>query len=77
MLRLIRDEAALIAKTIDTVPKSFVLQHATNLIDIYIRPVLGHILESTTERYVDWVADHLLVAEHRAAWALYLDGDDA
>lgn len=77
VLRLIRDETALIAKTIDSVPKSLILQHATNLIDIYIRPVLGHVSERTTERYLDWVADHLLVAEHRAAWASYLDGADA
>ncbi len=74
LLRLIRDEVALIAASIDTVPRSVVLQHATNLVGIYIRPVLGHVSEETTERYLNWVADHLLVAEHRAAWTDYLEG---
>lgn len=74
LLRLIRDETALIERSVHLVPKAVVFQHATNLIDIYIRPVLGHVSSATTERYLDWVADHLLVAEHCAAWGRYLEG---
>jgi integrase len=76
LLRLLDEETKLIARAGGAVPRSTLLQHAGNLISIYIRPVLGHISDETTERYVDWLADHLWVAEYRASWSAYLRGCD-
>ncbi len=77
LLRLLQEETALMARTTDAVPRSTLLEHARNLVGNYIRPVLGHVSEATTERYLGWVADHVWVAEHRSAWSAYLDAADA
>ncbi|GAA0567723.1 hypothetical protein GCM10009416_02210 [Craurococcus roseus] len=53
VMRLIKDEMALIERSIHLVPEAIIFQHATSLIDIYIRPVLGHVSQRTTERYLD------------------------
>lgn len=75
LLRLINEEFELIGATLDLIPRSAVFQNAQSLIDIYIKPVLGHVSRDTTERYVDWIADHLWVARHRADWSAYLEGE--
>jgi integrase len=76
LLRLLQEEMALTAGTLGAVPRSTLLEHARNLVGVYIRPVLGHASETTTERYLGWIADHVWVAEHRGAWSAYLDGAD-
>ena len=74
LLRLLTEEYQLIERTVDLIPRSAVLQNVESLIDVYIRPVLGHVSRETTERYLDWIADHLWVSHHRAAWSAFLDG---
>jgi integrase len=69
LLRLLEEE-----RHLSNIGRAGLLQHATNLIEVYIRPVMGHVSTATTERYLDWVADHLWVAEHRSAWSSYLEG---
>jgi endonuclease/exonuclease/phosphatase (EEP) superfamily protein YafD len=76
LLRLLRDEMATMQHALNEVPRSMLLDHARNLVGNYIRPVLGHVSEETTERYLGWVADHVWVSENRAAWAAYLDVAD-
>jgi len=76
LLRLIHEESERIGQSATILPRSALIGQATDLIATYIRPVLGHVSEQTTGRYLEWVADHFLVAEHRAAWARYLGGAD-
>jgi integrase len=76
LLRLVRDEACLIGQATSALPKSVLLELSTNLISTYIRPVLGHVSEQTSTRYLEWLADHFMVAEHRAAWARFLEDVD-
>ena len=73
LLRLLSEEMAVMTRTLEEVPRSMLLDHARNLVGNYIRPVLGHVSEETTERYLGWVADHVWVAENRNAWSAYLD----
>ena len=75
LLRLLEEEFKLIQKTIDVIPRSAVFQAAENLVDIYLKPVLGHVSGQTTERYLEWVGDHLWVARHRAGWSSFLESD--
>jgi integrase len=75
LLRILQEEYQLIASSLDHLPRSAVLQNAENLVEIYIKPVLGHASRDTTERYLDWIADQLWVGRHRADWSLYLEGN--
>lgn len=75
LLRLIHEESERIGKSASNLPRSALIGQASDLIHVYVRPILGHVSEQTTARYLEWVADHFLVAEHRAAWARYLDGN--
>jgi integrase len=77
LLRLIHEEGERIGKAAASLPRSALIGQATDLVQIYVRPILGHVSEKTTERYLEWVADHFLVAEPRAAWVHYLEGGNA
>ena len=77
LLRLIHEEGERIGQSAATLPRSVMITQATDLVQMYVRPVLGHVSEQTTARYLEWVTDHFMVAEHRAAWAHYLEGNDA
>jgi integrase len=77
LLRLIHEEGERIGQSAATLPRSVMITQATDLVQMYVRPILGHVSEQTTARYLEWVADHFMVAEHRAAWAHYLEGNDA
>jgi integrase len=74
LLRLIHEEGERIGQAAATLPRTALIGQASDLVQTYVRPVLGHVSEETTARYLEWVADHFLVAEHRAAWAHYLEG---
>jgi len=77
LLRLLTEEAALIQRTLSSVPRAQTLLQVENLISVFLSPVMGHVDEKTTETYLEWVADHLWVSEHRRAWTSYLeDGDE-
>lgn len=73
LLRLIHEECERIGKTVSTFPRTALIGSASDLVQLYIRPILGHVSEQTTARYLEWVADHFLIAEHRGAWSRYLD----
>ncbi len=75
LLRLLVDEFNLISNAMSALPRSTVLNHAGNLIDVYIRPAMGHLDRSTTERYLGWLADHVFVKRSAGGWANYLEGD--
>ncbi|QRM34788.1 hypothetical protein [Microvirga sp. VF16] len=77
LLRLIHEEGERIGQSAATLPRSVMITQAMDLVQMYVRPILGHVSEQTTARYLEWVADHFMVAEHRAAWAHYLEGNDA
>lgn len=77
LLRLTHEESERIGQSAVTLPRSAMITHVTDLIQTYVRPILGHVSEQTTARYLEWIADHLMVAGHRAAWASYLEGDHA
>ncbi len=74
LLRLIHEESERIGQAAQNLPRSALIGQVTDLIKMYVRPVLGHASEKTTERYLEWIADHFMVADHRGAWARYLDG---
>lgn len=76
LLRLLADEFDLINRSIKDIPLSTVMQHAGNLVDIYLRPALGHVDRTTTERYLGWLADHLYGRNSSRSWAKYLDDAD-
>jgi integrase len=76
LLRLIHEECERIGQSAMELPRTALIGQASDLVQLYIRPILGHVSEGTTQRYLEWVADHFLVAEHRAAWARYLEGGD-
>jgi site-specific recombinase XerD len=73
LLRLVNDEVRLIGKTLADMPRTQMLPRLENLISIYLMPVMGHIDEQTTELYLEWLADHLWLPEHRMAWTNYLE----
>lgn len=73
LLRLLHEETERIGHAASSLPRSALIGHASDLVTTYVRPVLGHVSEQTTDRYLEWVADHFLVAEHRTAWARYLE----
>lgn len=50
------------------------LTHADRIIDLYLKPVLGHVSATTTELYLDWLADKLWVGPAQTSWAQHLDG---
>lgn len=76
LLRLLNEEVRLIQQTLNSVPRSRTLLQVENLISVFLSPVMGHIDEKTTEIYLEWVADHLWVSEHRRAWTNYLEAED-
>lgn len=73
LLRLIHEECERIGQSASTFPRTALIGNASDLVQLYVRPVLGHVSEQTTACYLEWVADHFLIAEHRAAWSRYLD----
>lgn len=75
LLHLLDEEATRAKQTIAAMPRATVLTHADALIKLYLSPVLGHVNEATTTLYLEWITDHILVAEHRKRWANYLDED--
>ena len=76
LLRLLNDEVRLIQQTLNSVPRSQTLLQVENLISVFLSPVMGHVDEKTTETYIEWVADHLWVSEHRRAWTNYLEDEN-
>jgi integrase len=76
LLRLTHEEAERIGQAAANLPRTALIGQATDLINVYVRPVLGHVSTQTTDRYLEWVADHFLVAEHRAAWTRFLEESD-
>ena len=52
------------------------MTHAGNLIDIVLRPALGHVEKSTTDRYLGWIGDILYNQKEATAYAAYLEGDE-
>lgn len=74
ILLLLDEEAKLIRQTLATLPRSHLISRTENLIDTYLRPILGHADVATTQLYIDWISDHILLPSHRIAWSNYLDG---
>lgn len=56
-------------------PKSLIPQMGLDLVRLYLRPVMGHISEETTEQYLSWVADRLWVASYRYDWSAALESE--
>jgi integrase len=73
LLRLIKEEHKLMAEFTISIPRTQFMLQIENLISIYLRPVLGHVDDKTSETYTEWIADHLWVAEHRRDWTNYLE----
>lgn len=77
LLQLLKEESAAVSALHSTLPRSMVMQNAENLVNLYLRPVMGHVDQETTERYLSWVADRLWVAPYRFSWSAELDGKEA
>lgn len=73
LLRLVNEENSLLSAMAETMPRSQIIVQLENLISVFIRPVMGHVDDRTTEGYIEWIADHLWVAEHRREWTNYLE----
>ncbi|WP_152608502.1 tyrosine-type recombinase/integrase [Croceibacterium mercuriale] len=54
-------------------PQSHLRTRVDDVITTHIRPVLGHVSETTTERYLDWVIDQLWVVPARVNYSRHLD----
>lgn len=57
-------------------PTALLMQLSKDTIDLLIRPAMGHVDRATTDRYLDWVSDHLSSKSLRMEWSRYLDGDN-
>lgn len=55
---------------------TWVNQMAGTLIDQFIRPVLGHVSEKTTERYLRWLRRQVEAEHYTKQWSHWLDGDE-
>lgn len=49
---------------------------ASTLIDMHIRPTMGHCSAETTEIYLRWLQGQVGKNEYARKWTAYLDGDD-
>jgi hypothetical protein len=72
LLELLEEDAHRFQQAVQNLPRAYVVSRVEDLIRVYLRPVLGHVDEKTTELYLEWIADHLFVAHHRAEWSNYL-----
>ncbi|WP_341022291.1 site-specific integrase [Brevundimonas diminuta] len=73
LMRLIRQEQSL-RGSFDGVSPASSIEVARTLVSTYLRPVLGHMSVSTTELYLDWVADQLWTPSASGAWSSFLEG---
>lgn len=76
LLDILDEEADRLERQVHALPRSHIIARVEDLIRVYLRPILGHVDEKTSELYLEWIADHLLVAEHRAGWSNFLDDVD-
>ncbi|MBB5713075.1 site-specific integrase [Sphingomonas xinjiangensis] len=72
LLELLEEDAQRIKQFVQNQPRAYVVSRVEDLTRVYLRPILGHVDEKTTELYLEWIADHLFVANHRASWSNYL-----
>lgn len=73
LMRLIQEELRIQAGTAFTAPASSI-DAARTLVSTYLRPVLGHVSVSTTELYLDWLADELWTPTIGGSWSSFLEG---
>lgn len=72
LMRLVERELA-ISGTATAASPAASIEAARTLVSTYIRPVLGHVSASTTDLYLDWLADELWTPAVGGSWSGYLE----
>ncbi|MCC8950222.1 site-specific integrase [Bradyrhizobium sp. Arg62] len=72
-LKRLKMNAAVTAGSIYTPSVTLTDHMARNLVDQFIRPVLGHVSEKTTERYLRWLQGQVGAMEYTRRWSHWLD----
>lgn len=75
LLRLIEEDAKRNAMLPERMPRGPLMLQTEGLIKTYIRPLLGHVSDRTTELYVQWIADQVYLPDFRLSYSRYLAGE--
>ncbi len=75
LLRLIEEDAKRNSALPERMPRGVLMLQTEGLIKTYIRPLLGHVSERTTELYLQWVADQIYLPNFRLSYSRYLEGE--
>lgn len=73
VLDILEQEASVLKLTLNQYPQSMLRSRVDDLISTHLSPVLGHVSEATTERYLDWLIDEIWVVTARKAYSDELD----
>jgi site-specific recombinase XerD len=75
LLRLIDEDARRNATLPERMPRGALMLQTEGLIKTYIRPLLGHVSDRTTERYLQWIANQIYLPDFRLSYSRYLAGE--